>query len=317
MTISSEHHQSAVSLAAVGGSSVAPAGNGFAEPQRQRRPASRVWQRFRRHRLAMTGAVLLGILIVAAIGAPLFARYSPYEVDIRAARSAPSIDHWLGTDAAGRDVFSRLLYAGRVSLMVGVLAVAINTFIGLVVGSLAGFYGGRVDATLMRAADVVLSFPSLVVVVTIVSLFGPRLSTLILVIGLLGWPPAARIVRGQILSLREREFVLASRALGAGSVRIIFRHLLPNAMAPLIVLATFAMAQTILLEAGLSFLGLGVQPPTASWGNMLFDAQSITVLERMPWLWVPPGLMIAITVLAINFIGDGLRDAFDPGLNER
>jgi peptide/nickel transport system permease protein len=164
----------------------------------------------------------------------------------------------------------------------------------------------------MRLADMVLSFPSIIVIITIVSILGPSLWNVMLVIGLLGWPPISRLVRAEFLTLRERDFVVASRSIGAPNGRIIFRHVLPNAMTPVIVNATFGMAQAILLEAGLSFLGLGVQPPTASWGNMLNEAQSITILEGMPWLWIPPGVMIALAVLSINFVGDGLRDALDP-----
>lgn len=273
-----------------------------------------VWQRFRRHRLALTGVVLLLILAVASAGAPIVAVHSPYSIDLSAYRKPPSANHWLGTDASGRDVFSRLLYAGRVSLSVGLVAVSIYTAIGIALGALAGFYGRWVDMALMRAADIVLSFPQLLLIITIVAVLGPSIYNVMLVIGVLGWPPIARIVRGLSLSLREREFVLAARAIGAGNGRIIFKHLLPNSLAPVIVAATFGMAHAILLEAGLSFLGLGVQPPTPSWGNLLTDAQSMTVLEQMPWLWVPPGLLIALAVLAINFIGDGLRDALDPHL---
>jgi peptide/nickel transport system permease protein len=195
---------------------------------------------------------------------------------------------------------------------VGIVAVGIYVAIGVVLGGVAGFFGGIVDATVMRLADMVLSFPSIIVIITLVSILGPSIWNVMLVIGLLGWPPIARLVRAEFLTLRERDFVVASRSVGAGSGRIIFRHVLPNAMTPVIVNATFGMAQAILLEAGLSFLGLGVQPPTASWGNMLNEAQSITILEDMPWLWIPPGVMIAIAVLSINFVGDGLRDALDP-----
>jgi peptide/nickel transport system permease protein len=218
----------------------------------------------------------------------------------------------LGTDSAGRDVLSRLLYAGRVSLSVGLVAVSIYVSIGIVLGGLAGYYGGWVDSVIMRVADMVLSFPSLIIIIVMVSLLGPSIYNVMLVIGGLGWPPIARLVRGNFLSLRQQEFVVAAQAGGAKHRRIIFRHVLPNALAPVIVAASFGMAQAILLEAGLSFLGLGVQPPTPSWGNMLSDAQSVLVLRNMPWLWLPPGIMIAITVLSVNFIGDGLRDALDP-----
>lgn len=271
-----------------------------------------VWQRFRRHRVALAGTVILFLLSVGSIGAPLIAHHDPYSVNISAYREGPQAGYFLGTDSSGRDVLSRLLYAGRVSLSVGLVAVGIYTLIGIILGALAGFFGGWVDSIIMRLADIVLAFPSLIVIITIVSILGPSIYNLMLVIGLLGWPPIARIVRALFLSLREQEFILASRTVGVPNSRIISRHILPNALAPVIVAATFGMANAILLEAGLSFLGLGVQPPTPSWGNMLTDAQSISVLESMPWLWVPPGIMIALAVLSINFIGDGLRDALDP-----
>ncbi len=273
-----------------------------------------VWQRFRRHRVAMVGMVIISILAISAIFAPVVAHNDPYRTTLSAIRKPPSSAHWLGGDSSGRDVFARLIYAGRVSLSVGLVAVGIYTIIGLLLGALAGYYGGWVDSVIMRFADIVLSFPSLIIIITVVSILGPNIYNVMLVIGLLGWPPMARILRGLFLSLRERDFILASRTVGAPPARIIFKHLLPNALAPVIVAATFGIAQAILLEAGLSFLGLGVQPPTASWGNMLTDAQSLTVLESMPWLWIPPGIMIALAVLSINFIGDGLRDALDPYL---
>lgn len=273
-----------------------------------------VWQRFRRHRVAVVGAVILLVLTAGAVGAPVLATNDPYKVDISAYRKGPAANHPLGTDSSGRDVFSRLLYAGRVSLSVGLVAVAIYTLTGVILGAFSGFYGGWLDASIMRLADVVLSFPALILIITVVAVLGPSIYNIMLVIGLLGWPPIARIVRALFLSLREREFVLASRIVGVSNGGIIFRHMLPNALAPVIVAATFGMANAILLEAGLSFLGLGVQPPTPSWGNMLKDAQSLTVLESMPWLWIPPGTMIALAVLSINFIGDGMRDALDPYL---
>jgi peptide/nickel transport system permease protein len=284
------------------------------QPEPVARARAGVWQRFRRHRLALIGALILLVLASGAIAAPLVASNDPYKVDISAYRTGPAANHPLGTDSSGRDVFSRMLYAGRVSLSVGLVAVAIYTLIGVILGAFSGFYGGWVDAFIMRLADIVLSFPALILIITVVSVLGPSIYNIMLVIGLLGWPPIARIVRGLFLSLREREFVLASRTVGVSNSRIIFRHMLPNALAPVIVAATFGMANAILLEAGLSFLGLGVQPPTPSWGNMLTDAQSLTVLESMPWLWIPPGTMIALAVISINFIGDGLRDALDPYL---
>jgi peptide/nickel transport system permease protein len=270
------------------------------------------WRRFIRHRLALIGFVALITLTVAAIFAPVLTRYEPVSIDLSASHQSPSSEHWLGTDATGRDVFSRIIYAGRVSLLVGIAAVAINVAIGVALGAVAGYFGGVVDSVVMRFTDVILSFPSLIIIMTVVAALGASVLNIILVLGLLNWPAIARLLRGELLSLREREFILAAKAIGVPSGQVIVRHLLPNAVATVIVAATFGVANVILLEAGLSFLGLGVQPPTPSWGNMLNDAQSVTVLSSMPWLWIPAGAMIAITVLSINFIGDSLRDALDP-----
>jgi peptide/nickel transport system permease protein len=281
-------------------------------PLEERRRRSGAWRRFRRHRLAMIGMVILALLTGAAVAAPVITGQDPNRASIKHYRKPPSRAHILGSDASGRDVFSRLLHAGRISLSVGLVSVAIYTAIGVILGAFAGFYGGWVDSTIMRLADIVLAFPTLIIIITLVSIVGPSVWNIMLVIGFLGWPPIARILRGQFLALREQEFVVASRAMGASNRRLIFRHMLPNGLAPIIVAATFGMAGAILVEAGLSFLGLGVQPPTASWGNMLNEAQSLPILESMPWLWLPPGAMIALAVLSINFIGDGLRDALDP-----
>lgn len=274
--------------------------------------APTVWQRFRRHRLALIGSAILIALVVICVLAPEIFPLKPYAVDLNAYQKPPSAAHWLGTDSSGRDVLSRLIYGGRVSLSVGIVAVALYIVLGMLFGSVSGFWGGWVDSVGMRLADIVMAFPRLIIIITVAALVGPSIYNVMLIIGLLGWPPTARIVRGMFLSLREREFVMASQALGASPFRIIVRHLIPNVLAPVIVAATFGTAEAILLEAGLSFLGLGVQPPTASWGNMLNAAQDIAVLQSMPWLWLPPGLMIAITVLSLNFVGDGLRDALDP-----
>ncbi len=272
-------------------------------------------RRFLHHRLAVIGLVIFAAIAAMAVFAGWLAPGSPTALDVTAFQAAPSPLHRLGTDSVGRDVLSRLIYAARVSLTVGLLAVAMYVTIGMAVGSIAGYYGGRIDLILSRMMDVVLSFPPLIIILFAVSVFGkPSLWNVIIVLGLLGWPPVARLVRGQILSLRQQEFVHAARAMGGSDARVVVRHLLPNAMAPVLVAATFGTANAILVEAALSFLGMGVQPPTPSWGNMLTDAQSLTVLERMLWLWVPPGFMILLSVLVINFVGDGLRDALDPSL---
>jgi peptide/nickel transport system permease protein len=277
-----------------------------------RSPGKLALQRFLRHRLALVGLIIIGVIAALSILAPLISPSDPYKVDLAFFRKPPNPAHLLGTDSAGRDVLSRLLFAGRVSLTVGLVAALMSTSIGLLLGSIAGTYGGWLDATIMRLTDVVLSFPALVVIITVVALVGPSMQTVILGIGLFYWPTACRIVRGLALSLREQDFFVAARALGATTSHVIIRHMVPSVLSPLTVTATFAVAQAILLEAALSFLGLGVRPPEPSWGNMLNEAQSLTILESMPWLWLPPGLAIAITVLAINFIGDGLRDALDP-----
>jgi len=277
-----------------------------------RSPAQMALRRFLRHRLAMLGLIILLVIAAISILAPLLAPSDPLKVDLAFFRKPPSAAHWLGTDSAGRDVLSRLIYAGQVSLTVGLVAALLSSGIGLVLGSIAGAYGGWVDGLIMRLTDVVLSFPALIVIITLVALVGPSLLTIMLGIGFFFWPTSCRLVRALALSLREQDFFLAARALGASRSHMIVRHLIPSVLSPLTVTATFGVAQAILLEAALSFLGLGVRPPQPSWGNMLTDAQSLTILESMPWLWLPPGLAIAITVLAINFIGDGLRDALDP-----
>ncbi len=293
----------------------APSLSGAASHVRAESFWSLALRRFLRHRLAVLGLVIFAAIAAMAVFAGWIAPGSPTALDVTAFQAAPSPLHLLGTDSVGRDVLSRLIFAARVSLTVGLLAVAMYVTIGTVVGSIAGYYGGRIDLILSRAMDVMLSFPPLIIILFAVSVFGrPSLWNVIIVLGLLGWPPVARLVRGQILALRQQEFIQAARAMGGSDSRVVVRHLLPNAIAPVLVAATFGTANAILVEAALSFLGMGVQPPTASWGNMLTDAQSLTVLERMLWLWVPPGFMILLSVLVINFVGDGLRDALDPSL---
>jgi len=281
--------------------------------QEQMRSLTQVaWKRLRRHKLALAGtAVVIGLILVA-IFAPLLARADPYAIDTGRARAHPSAEHWLGTDKLGRDVWARLIYASRVSMVVGLGAVAIYCVVGMILGAISGYYGGVTDTIIQRITDTFMSFPSLMVIITVVSLIGPGLQNLIIVIGLLNWTGVCRLVRGRFLSLREVDFVEAARCIGTPDRKIIFGHIMPNVLPQLTVAATFGVASTIILEAGLSFLGLGVKPPMASWGNMLSDAQSMTILARMPWLWLPPGIMIAACVLSINFLGDGLRDALDP-----
>lgn len=269
-------------------------------------------RRFLRHRLAVLGLIVLTIIVLACAFAPFISPYGPDNINLRARNSAPSWDHWLGTDGTGRDIFTRILYGGRISLSVGIIAVTISTVIGVIVGCIAGYFGGKVDLVLTGLIDMVQTFPRLVIIIAFVAILGPSIFNATLVIGLLGWPAIARLARGEILSLRNQEFVLAARSLGSSDRVIIIEHILPNVLSPILVAITLDVATVILLEATLSFLGLGAQPPTSSWGGMLRDARTLSVLETQPWIWLPPGLMIAASVLAINFVGDGLRDALDP-----
>ena len=271
-----------------------------------------VARRFFRHRLAVLGALVTLLLVLMAIFAPIIAGQDPYYQDYSAIKEPPSREHILGTDALGRDVWARIVYATRVSLSVGLVAVAIYTTIGTILGAIAGYYGGAVDSAIMRFTDIVMCFPILIIIITVVAMIGPSLLNIMAVIGLVAWPSIARLVRGQFLSLREQEFVTAAHCLGVPPARVIRNHLLPNCVGPITVAATFGIAGAILTEASLSFLGLGVPPPEPSWGQMLTEAQKLSVLDSMPWLWIPPGLMIFLTVLSVNFVGDGLRDALDP-----
>lgn len=272
----------------------------------------RALQRFTHHRLAVPGAAVLLLLVATAVLAPVIGGQDPYYQDYSAIKSPPGHGHILGTDALGRDVWARIVFATRISLSVGLVAVGLSTLIGTILGAVAGFYGGLVDSVIMRLTDVVMSFPLLIIIITVVALIGPSLFNIMTVIGLIAWPSICRLVRGQFLSLREQEFVTAAECLGVPSWRIILSHLLPNCVGAITVAATFGMAGAILTEASLSFLGLGVPPPEPSWGQMLTEAQKLSILADMPWLWIPPGVMIALTVLAVNFVGDGLRDALDP-----
>lgn len=274
------------------------------------------WKRLRRNSRAMLGLYVILALALSAFFAPQIARHDRDDPDMAQVERAPSSQHWLGTDDLGRDVFARLLYGGRVSLTVGLVAVSIYLTIGVVLGSIAGYYGGAIDNIIMRITDIFLVIPFFPLALTMAAVLGPSVYNTMVIIGLLAWTGICRLVRGEFLTLRRRDYVEAAIAEGAGDLRIIFRHLLPNAMAPIVVAATLGVASAILSEAGLSFLGLGVQQPIPSWGNMLSSAISLRVLLLRPWLWIPPGLTIFIAVLAVNLLGDGLRDALDPRLKE-
>jgi peptide/nickel transport system permease protein len=271
----------------------------------------RTARRFARHRLAIAGVVVIILLGLAAAAAPLLAPYDPLNVNPADRLQPPLSDHHLlGTDEIGRDVLSRLLYAGRISLVVGFAAMAVTIVLGSLVGVVSAYYGGTVDNILMRITDVFLSIPAIFLLLILASFIRPSLVTITLIIGFTAWMPVARIVRSQFLSLKSLDFVTAARAMGASDARIMLRELLPNGMAPIIVAATLNVANAILMESYISFLGYGIQPPAASWGNMLNNAQDFLV--RSPWLAMFPGLAITLSVLAFNFVGDGLRDALDP-----
>ena len=272
---------------------------------------NRAWERFKSNKLALISLFVMAALILLALFAPLIAPYNPADQDLMNRLKPPSKEHWFGTDDLGRDLLSRVLYGSRVSLSVGIFSVLFNVIIGITVGSLAGYYGGKVDSILMRIVDVMLAFPTMFVLITVVTLIQPSLVNIIIVFVAFGWMSKARLLRGQILSVKNREFVDTARTIGMSDFRIIFVHILPNAVAPVIISATLQMGGMILTESSLSFLGLGIQPPDASWGNLLQSAQSLTIMTKAPWFPIIPGFMIFLTIMCFNFIGDGLRSALD------
>lgn len=272
-------------------------------------------RRFLRNPLAVVGSVLLLLIIIMTVLGPIISPYDPAATDLSATRQPPSAEHWLGTDSTGRDVLTRLLYGGQVSLMVGFLSAIVAVTVGVLVGTIAAWFGGAVDSVLSRLIDIMLSLPGLLVMIVLAGIVGSSVPLLIFVIGGLSWPSSARIARGVVLSLRQQEFVQAARVLGSRTGYIIRRHLVPGVLPPVLVAATLLVAGSVMTESALSFLGAGVRPPQASWGNQLTEARSLTVISSMPWLWAPPGIMIALTVFSAMAIGDGLRDAIDPRRN--
>lgn len=272
------------------------------------------WRAFRKNRLAVIGGVVVLCLVVLAVLAPALAPWDPYRPDVKKILASPSAAHPLGTDQLGRDVLSRMLHGARVSLAVGFVSVGIATVIGLVLGTLAGYHSGGVDAAIMRLVDLMLVFPSFFLLLAVLALLRPSIWTIMTVIGLTSWMRVARLVRAEFLTLKEREFVLWSYAIGATGFRIVWRHILPNAMAPVLVAMTLGIPAAILTESGLSFLGLGVQPPFATWGNILNEGKD--AIEIAWWLSFYPGLAILVTVLSYNLLGEGIRDALDPRLRQ-
>lgn len=268
-----------------------------------------------KNRLALFGASIIFLLVLVAVLAPFVANHDPTEINIKNALLGPCPEYLFGTDSLGRDIFSRMVYATRVALSIGFVAVGIAALLGVMLGSIAGYYGGRVDNIIMRFADIMLCFPAFFLILSVIAIVGPSIFNIMLIIGLTSWMGMARLIRAEILSLKERDFVSASRALGASSTYIITRHLIPNGMSPVLVSFVFGIAGAILTEAGLSFLGLGVQPPDPSWGNIIMEGKA--VLGVGWWVILFPGLAILITVLAFNLLGEGLRDALNPRLKSR
>lgn len=272
-----------------------------------------VIERFMSHKLAVIGLIVLLMMIIAVIFLPSILDLDPYtSYMIGGFNQKPSAEHWLGTDRTGRDIFARLVYGGRISLTVGILSTLISMIIGIPLGLLAGYFRGWVEIIIMRIADIFMSFPSMMLILVLVSVIGPSVVSITVVLGILGWTQFARLIHSRVLSIREKEYVESAKAIGTKNGKIMSKYILPNAFAPCLITMTFRTASSILMEASLSFLGMGVQPPTASWGNLMYEAKSIVVLSTQPWTWVPPGICLVITVLSINFFGDGLRDALDP-----
>jgi ABC-type dipeptide/oligopeptide/nickel transport system permease subunit len=269
-------------------------------------------QRFLGDNRARIGIGIVIVMSLAAILAPLIARQNPIAIDLAHLLERPSADHWLGTDIQGRDIWSRLVYGARVSLTVGLISQGIAVALGVTLGLLAGFYGRWVDEIVMRLADVTLAFPTLLLLIAMVAALQPSMGVVFATIGLVGWAGMARIVRGQVLVVRQLEYIQAIRALGAGDLRIMLQHVLPNVIAPVVIAATLGVAGAIMAEAALSFLGLGVPPPAPSWGSMIADGRDLEQLRRAPWTSVFPGIAIGAAVLGFNLLGDALRDALDP-----
>ncbi len=273
-----------------------------------------IGKRFSRNRLSVLGAIAILLLITISILAPFLAPYDPTSINVHNVLSPPNNNHPLGTDELGRDLLSRIIWGSRVSLKVGFVAVGISILIGIIIGAVAGFYGGLIDTTLMRFVDIMLAFPTFFLILAVISILEQNIFTIMVVIGITSWMDVARLVRAEFLSLKEKDFVSAARAIGASDKRLIFKHILPNALSPVFVAATFGVAGAILIESGLSFLGLGVQPPDPSWGNILTAGKDN--IEVAWWLSLFPGFAILITVLSYNLVGEGLRDALDPRLWE-
>lgn len=274
-----------------------------------------IWENFKRHKIAVVSSFVFIFIAVACFAAPIAAPYKFDAINLSAIRMPPSIKHLMGTDDLGRDLLTRIMYGGRISILIGIMSAVVGTFLGALIGSVSGYYGGKLDNVLMRFTDIAYSIPTLPLLIVLSSFSNSAVPMMVLIIGFLSWMPTARVVRGSVLSIKEKEYVEAARMIGAPDWVIILQHILPNIAGPIIVGATLGVGNAIITESSLSFLGLGVQPPTPTWGNMLMDSQA--TMASKPWLTIFPGMAILIIVLAVNFIGDGLHDALDPTLRRR
>lgn len=268
-------------------------------------------KKFMKNKLAVVGSLIIIVFVIMAIFAPIFATFDPNITDLLNIRTSPNKVHILGTDDLGRDIFSRLLYGGRVSIAVGVASMMLQILIGVTIGVIAGYFGGLMDKIIMRIVDIIMCFPFFVIAIALAAVIGGSITNLVLIIGMLMWPVITRIVRGEVLVTKQNEYILAAKALGFNTFEIIIHHIIPNIISAILVSSTLCIAQGILMEATLSFLGLGVNPPTPSWGNMLVAAQNMSVLSHKWWMWIPAGMSVVLIVLSVNFVGDGLRDALD------
>lgn len=275
---------------------------------------SRFWKKLIAHKSGLVGFIIVSIVIIAGVAAPILAPFDPYAIDMDSSLQAPSLTHPFGTDFFGRDLLSRLVYGARISLVVGVLSRIIAVALGALLGLLAGYFGGRVDGVIMRLADVTMAYPGLLLLIAVMAVVGPSMMSLFIALGIVGWAGVARVIRSQVLTLREREYILAIKSLGGSSSVILFRHLLPNCISQLLVVFSMGLGMAIMAESSLSFLGLGAQPPAPSWGSMI--SSGLSYLRVEPWLSIAPGLVITITVLGFNLLGDALRDLLDPKLKK-
>lgn len=275
--------------------------------------SNQVVKKFMHNRKAVLGLIIVCFLVLAVILIPIFMKLDPYTTDRAVGfNKAPCSGHPLGTDDVGRDLFARLLYGGRISLFVGIMSTIISVLIGIPLGLIAGYFRGIAETVIMRVADAFMSFPTMVLILVLVAVFGPSILTVTVVIGVLGWTAIAKLIYGNVLSIREREYIQATKAIGMSTPKILLSEVLPNAIPPVWANISFRVAGAILTESSLSFLGMGVQTPQASWGNIIFAAQNLLVLTARPWVWFPPGICIILVVVGFNFIGEGVRDALDP-----